>query len=152
LSKKSRLARWHAVTDGYLREEGGGTIVNIGSFFDKLGVKRNSAYCASKAAVGAITRCLAVEWASDGIRVHNAAPGYIVRVLPNRRISTLRSRRHWDIRWDRLNCSIWYAPYKMAALVEVLSEQGISSSDRLKGTGVNAADLYDPDCLTSIRQ
>lgn len=55
----------------------GGTIVNIGSFFDKLGVKRNLAYCASKAAVGAITRCLAVEWASKGIRVLDVAPGYI---------------------------------------------------------------------------
>lgn len=55
----------------------GGTIVNIGSFFDKLGVKRNLAYCASKAAVGAITRCLAVEWASKKIRVLNVAPGYI---------------------------------------------------------------------------
>ena len=47
----------------------GGVIVNIGSFFDKLGVKRNLAYCASKAAVGAITRVLAVEWAPKGIRV-----------------------------------------------------------------------------------
>lgn len=55
----------------------GGTIVNIGSFFDKLGVKRNLAYCASKAAVGAITRCLAVEWAGQGIRVLDVAPGYI---------------------------------------------------------------------------
>ena len=55
----------------------GGTIVNIGSFFDKLGVKRNLAYCASKAAVGAITRCLAVEWADKRIRVLNVAPGYI---------------------------------------------------------------------------
>ena len=55
----------------------GGTIVNIGSFFDKLGVKRNLAYCASKAAIGAITRCLAVEWASKRIRVMNVAPGYI---------------------------------------------------------------------------
>jgi NAD(P)-dependent dehydrogenase (short-subunit alcohol dehydrogenase family) len=55
----------------------GGTIVNIGSFFDKLGVKRNLAYCASKAAVGAITRCLAVEWAAKGIRVLDVAPGYI---------------------------------------------------------------------------
>ena len=55
----------------------GGMIVNIGSFFDKLGVKRNLAYCASKAAVGAITRCLAVEWASKKIRVLNVAPGYI---------------------------------------------------------------------------
>lgn len=60
----------------YLASEGG-TIVNIGSFFDKLGVKRNLAYCASKAAVGAITRCLAVEWASKGIRVLDVAPGYI---------------------------------------------------------------------------
>jgi NAD(P)-dependent dehydrogenase (short-subunit alcohol dehydrogenase family) len=55
----------------------GGAIVNIGSFFDKLGVKQNLAYCASKAAVGAITRCLAVEWAPKKIRVLDVAPGYI---------------------------------------------------------------------------
>jgi NAD(P)-dependent dehydrogenase (short-subunit alcohol dehydrogenase family) len=61
----------------YLVRSGGGTIVNIGSFFDKLGVKRNLAYCAAKAAVGAMTRCLAVEWASKGIRVIDVAPGYI---------------------------------------------------------------------------
>jgi NAD(P)-dependent dehydrogenase (short-subunit alcohol dehydrogenase family) len=59
----------------------GGTIVNIGSFFDKIGVKRNLAYCASKAAVGAMTRCLAVEWASKGIRVLDVAPGYVVTDL-----------------------------------------------------------------------
>jgi NAD(P)-dependent dehydrogenase (short-subunit alcohol dehydrogenase family) len=61
----------------HLAKAGGGIIVNIGSFFDKLGVKRNLAYCASKAAVGAMTRCLAVEWAAKGIRVVDIAPGYI---------------------------------------------------------------------------
>jgi NAD(P)-dependent dehydrogenase (short-subunit alcohol dehydrogenase family) len=55
----------------------GGIIVNIGSFFDKLGVPNNLAYCASKAAVAAMTRCMAVEWARDAIRVINVAPGYI---------------------------------------------------------------------------
>ena len=65
----------------YLTANGGGVVINIGSFFDKLGVKRNVAYCASKAAVGAITRCLAVEWASQGIRVLDVAPGYIVTDL-----------------------------------------------------------------------
>jgi len=60
-----------------LAKSGAALIVNIGSFYDKLGVKGNVAYCASKAAVGAITRCLAVEWARDGIRVLNVAPGYI---------------------------------------------------------------------------
>jgi len=62
-------------------EARGGTIVNIGSFFDKLGVKRSLAYCASKAAVGAITRCLAVEWAPKNIRVLDVAPGYITTEL-----------------------------------------------------------------------
>jgi NAD(P)-dependent dehydrogenase (short-subunit alcohol dehydrogenase family) len=61
----------------HLRESGSALIVNIGSFYDKLGVRGNLAYCASKAAVGAMTRCLAVEWARDGIRVVNIAPGYI---------------------------------------------------------------------------
>ena len=59
----------------------GGLIVNIGSFFDKIGVKRNLAYCASKAAVGAISRVLAVEWARDRIAVIDVAPGYIVTNL-----------------------------------------------------------------------
>ena len=71
----------------HLVKSGGGTIVNIGSFFDKIGVKRNIAYCASKAAVGAITRCLAVEWADQGIRVLDVAPGYIVTDL-NRKAMT----------------------------------------------------------------
>ena len=61
----------------HLAKAGGGIIVNIGSFFDKMGVKRNLAYCASKAAVGAMTRCLAVEWGAKGIRVVDVAPGYI---------------------------------------------------------------------------
>jgi NAD(P)-dependent dehydrogenase (short-subunit alcohol dehydrogenase family) len=91
LSAEMPLAQWHEVMDTnatsvvtacqaaypHLVAAGGGVIVNIGSFFDKLGVKRNLAYCASKAAVGAITRCLAVEWGSKGIRVIDVAPGYI---------------------------------------------------------------------------
>ncbi len=56
---------------------GGGGIVNIGSFWDKIGVPRNLSYCASKAAIAAITRCHAVEWARNGISVMNVAPGYI---------------------------------------------------------------------------
>lgn len=65
----------------HLVDAGGGLIVNIGSFFDKLGVKRNLAYCASKAAVGAITRVLSVEWARAGIRVLDVAPGYVLTDL-----------------------------------------------------------------------
>jgi NAD(P)-dependent dehydrogenase (short-subunit alcohol dehydrogenase family) len=61
----------------HLVRRGGGMIVNLGSFFDRMGVPRNLAYGAAKAAVGAMTRCLAVEWASKGISVLNVAPGYV---------------------------------------------------------------------------
>jgi NAD(P)-dependent dehydrogenase (short-subunit alcohol dehydrogenase family) len=72
----------------YLKASQGSLIVNIGSFYDKLGVKGNLAYCASKAAVAAMTRCLAVEWAKIGIRVLNVAPGYIVTDLNREEISS----------------------------------------------------------------
>lgn len=78
----------------HLKTAGGGLIVNIGSFFDRLGVAGNLAYSASKAAVGAITRCLAVEWACDGIRVINIAPGYIETDL-NRDFLAKEQVRAW---------------------------------------------------------
>ena len=65
----------------HLVAAGGGVIVNIGSHYDKIGVKYTAAYCASKAAVGAITRCLAVEWARQGIRVVDVAPGFTLTDL-----------------------------------------------------------------------
>lgn len=58
-------------------QETGGSVINIGSFFDKIGAPGNLAYCASKAAVAAMTRVMAVEWARYGIKVMNVAPGYI---------------------------------------------------------------------------
>ena len=85
----------------YLVKAGGGTIVNIGSFFDKIGVKRNLAYCASKAAVGAMTRCLAVEWASKGIRVLDVAPGYIVTDLNRDTVEKGPVREYIDKRIPR---------------------------------------------------
>ena len=82
----------------HLVEAGGGIIVNIGSFFDKIGVKHNLAYCASKAAVGAMTRCLAVEWASKGIRVLDVAPGYIVTDLNRESLESGPVREYIDKR------------------------------------------------------
>ena len=78
----------------HLVTAGGGTIVNIGSFFDKLGVPENIAYCASKAAIGALTRCLAAEWAPDNIRVLNVAPGYVETDL-NRGFLTSPKVKEW---------------------------------------------------------
>lgn len=54
-----------------------GKIINIASLAGLLGSKGNVLYCASKAGVIQITRCLAVEWAKYRIRVNAIAPHYI---------------------------------------------------------------------------
>jgi len=55
---------------------GHGQIINIGSDLADLGRPRNSAYCASKAGIAALTRCWAREF-GPMIRVNTVAPGPI---------------------------------------------------------------------------
>lgn len=45
-----------------------------------------------------------------------------------------------------------YAPYKLSALVGVLSDQGIAPEKSLSGTGLSPDSLTEPKTLTSIRQ
>ncbi|MFP5276135.1 MAG: AraC family transcriptional regulator [Acidobacteriota bacterium] len=45
-----------------------------------------------------------------------------------------------------------YAPYKLAALVDVLSDQGIAPEASLLGTGLTLESLTQPQTVTSIRQ
>lgn len=45
-----------------------------------------------------------------------------------------------------------YAPYKIEMLVEALAEQGISAEDCLRGSGLELADIHNPDAQTSVRQ
>ena len=53
-----------------------GSIVNIGSVAGSVGVKQRFAYCASKGAVQAMTRQLAVDYPKE-IRVNCIAPGTV---------------------------------------------------------------------------
>lgn len=55
----------------------GGSIVNFSSVAGGFGWPRRLPYAISKAAVEAMTRTLASEWAARGIRVNAVAPGYV---------------------------------------------------------------------------
>ena len=58
-------------------ERGGGSIVNVASVAGLIGLKNRAAYSASKGAVIALTRALAVDHVGDGIRVNAVCPGTI---------------------------------------------------------------------------
>src|SRR6201991_249726 len=59
----------------HMLERGYGRIINIASLNTFISLKEVSAYAASKAAVGALTKSLAVEWSSQGVTVNAIAPG-----------------------------------------------------------------------------
>jgi 2-keto-3-deoxy-L-fuconate dehydrogenase len=65
----------HAIRSMLAR--GGGSIVNVASVAGLVGLRNRAAYCASKGAVVALTRALAVDHVSDGIRVNAVCPGTV---------------------------------------------------------------------------
>lgn len=65
----------HAVPG--MAARGGGSIVNVASVAALVGLRNRAAYCASKGAVVALTRALAVDHVGDGIRVNAVCPGTV---------------------------------------------------------------------------
>jgi NAD(P)-dependent dehydrogenase (short-subunit alcohol dehydrogenase family) len=61
-----------------MMKSGGGTVINSCSVFALVGTVNKDAYTAAKGGVGALTRSMAVEYASFGIRVNAVAPAVTV--------------------------------------------------------------------------
>ena len=61
----------------YLRERGGGWIINVSSLAGSHPFATGAAYCASKAGLDAFTTALMQELRFDGIRVSSVAPGSV---------------------------------------------------------------------------
>lgn len=72
--------------DGFelLKASGLGSLVNLASIMSHRGLRQLAAYSATKGAVSALTRALAVEYAPFNIRVNALAPGFVETNLTNR--------------------------------------------------------------------
>jgi NAD(P)-dependent dehydrogenase (short-subunit alcohol dehydrogenase family) len=62
---------------GFMRKQGGGQIINIGSPGFMMGIPFYAPYVCSKAAFSAWTRTIQAEWAGTEIVVNEYFPGYI---------------------------------------------------------------------------
>jgi NAD(P)-dependent dehydrogenase (short-subunit alcohol dehydrogenase family) len=73
-------------------QRGYGRIINIASLSTFVAFQEVAAYGASKAAVGALTKSLAVEWAQSGVCVNAIAPGIIPTELNRSIIESARGQ------------------------------------------------------------
>ncbi len=61
----------------YMREHGGGSIVNMASILGQVAFAGAPAYVAAKHGVVGLTKCAAVEHAADKIRINSVGPAFI---------------------------------------------------------------------------
>ena len=76
-----RIAR-----DGFplLQASGRGSLINVASILGHRGLRQLAGYAATKGAVAALTRALAVEYAPFKIRVNTLSPGFIETAMTSR--------------------------------------------------------------------
>jgi len=70
-------ARMAALVAGSMKEQGGGAIVNVSSISAFVAQKNRWTYNTAKGAVNTLTKCLALDFAKDNIRVNSVSPGWI---------------------------------------------------------------------------
>jgi NAD(P)-dependent dehydrogenase (short-subunit alcohol dehydrogenase family) len=68
---------WARAAIPQMQRQNGGSIITLASQLAIAGGKGNSAYIAAKGAIISLTRTMAVDFATDGIRVNAIAPGAI---------------------------------------------------------------------------
>lgn len=78
---RAAFALARAVGDPLRTRGAPGSLVFIGSLTSRIGIPNTVAYGSAKTGLVGLTRSLAVEWASDGIRANAILPGYFHTAL-----------------------------------------------------------------------
>lgn len=82
----------------HMLERESGSIINIASLSTFVALYEVAAYSASKAAVGSLTKSLAIEWSSRGVRVNAIAPGVFRTALNTKLLDETERGREFLVR------------------------------------------------------
>ncbi|MFC5682536.1 SDR family NAD(P)-dependent oxidoreductase [Flavobacterium sp. MAHUQ-51] len=77
-----------------MKNNNGGSIINISSMASQYGIPKVIAYSSSKGAIEAMTRAMAVELAQFGIRVNCIAPGFIKTKMSSKALDNDPERKN----------------------------------------------------------
>lgn len=79
-----------------------GRIINIASTAANVGAENNAAYCAAKAGILGLTRCVALEGASSGITANAINPGFVDTGLFRSSLGTMTEQSQVNKTTDQL--------------------------------------------------
>src|SRR5215218_3460976 len=82
----------------HMLERESGSIINIASLSTFVALHEVAAYSASKAAVGSLTKSLAIEWGPRGVRVNAIAPGVFRTALNQKLLDETERGREFLLR------------------------------------------------------
>ncbi|MCF3649882.1 SDR family NAD(P)-dependent oxidoreductase [Synoicihabitans lomoniglobus] len=84
----------------HMKSSGGGAVVNVSSISAFVAQPRRWTYNAAKGAVNTLTKCMALDYAPDGIRVNSVSPGWIwTREVLNAAALDGGGPAKWDTIW-----------------------------------------------------
>jgi|MDTG01.1.fsa_nt_gb NAD(P)-dependent dehydrogenase (short-subunit alcohol dehydrogenase family) len=108
-----------------------GSIINITSLGATFGFSKNPSYQMSKAALKQLTKSVAVDWGSKGIRCNNISPGYINSGMTNKSFNKAKSSND---RTNRMIIKRWGNPQDLVGPVIFLLS---SASNYITGADIN---------------
>jgi NAD(P)-dependent dehydrogenase (short-subunit alcohol dehydrogenase family) len=101
----------------HMQRAGHGSIVNISSRQAERASRGLAAYVAAKAGLNGLTRAIAVDYASDGVRCNTISPGYVLNDRRDGDISPERRARFEGMHLTRLGTAadVAYAAVYLAS-------------------------------------